>query len=58
MVKLEYTDSFGNIYTIQNDCGPTIYDVMDELVRPILLAAGFHESLVKRAFGEEEEEDD
>lgn len=51
MSKMIYTDDYGT-YTVEKPDSPVIiYDVITELVKPLLMAAGFSEDLVDEALG-------
>ena len=54
--KISYTNKFGSTFTVEAQCDDTIFAIVDELIKPLLLAAGFHPKSVAEAFGEEEEE--
>ena len=52
--KIMYTDKYGNIYTVEAQGVETIFDLVDNLIKPVLLAAGFHPGSVAEALGDEE----
>jgi hypothetical protein len=49
-----YKDKYGNTYTVESQCVETIFDLVDMLIKPMLLAAGFHPESVAEALGDEE----
>lgn len=56
MVKLEFTDSYGSVFTIKQESDIVYYpDIIDSLIKPVFLAAGFHPKTVDLYGGEEEE---
>ena len=55
MSKITLTDEHGT-YSIDSSHNPvTIIEIIDYLLKPVLLAAGFSEQTVNEAFGHYEE---
>ena len=52
--KISYTNRYGNTFTVEAQGVETIFDLVDNLIKPVLLAAGFHPKSVAEALGDEE----
>jgi hypothetical protein len=50
-MRMTFTDYNGS-YTIERECGETIDSVMEELIIPVLLAAGYSRATVEAYLGE------
>jgi|GEM_PF-5229861 len=51
MSKITLTNDDGT-YSIECECGPTLDDVADALLIPVLRAAGYSEATIKGLFSE------
>ena len=52
MTSITITDQYGTYTVTKNDDDMTIGDVIEYLVKPVLLACGYSNSNVKELFGE------
>ena len=51
MASLLYVDDFGNEFYANVDCGPVLYEIVDYLIKPVFLAAGFQPKSVNEYIG-------
>ena len=51
MAKLIFIDDHGGEYSVATDVGPTLPDIVDFIVKPVFIAAGFHPSVVDECIG-------
>ena len=52
MASLLYVDEFGQEFYVNVDCGPSFPDIVDFIIKPVFLAAGFHPTTVNNYLGE------
>jgi len=56
MTSIKITNQYHSVEIVDNGDDLTIYDMIENLIKPALLALSYHPDLIAEAFGGEEEE--